>query len=96
MIESIQAGMASASLVEPGQREVAKDTGSGNASPVDTTTISNSSGPRPTWQETSDMTSEEADTTLSWIRQALAGQDASFPHTGLTADRVMQLVGLVA
>jgi hypothetical protein len=98
MIESIQSGAGFlATMTEPVQRETAKD-GAANAlaSPVDTATISESAGQRAACPQISDMTGEEADTALSFVRQSLAGQDATFPHDGLTPERVMQLIGLVA
>lgn len=98
MIESIQSGAGLlATRTEPVQREAAKEGATGCLStPVDMATISESAGQRAACQQTSDMTGEEADTALSFVRQALAGQDATFPHEGLTAERVMRLVGLVA
>jgi len=98
MIESIQSGTGLlATLTDPVQREVGK----GGANTVatdsgDTATISESAGQRAAGTQSVDMTADEAETDLSFVRQALSGQDATFPHDGLSAERVMQLIGMVA
>ena len=98
MIESIQSGTGLlATLTDPVQREAGK----GGANTVatdsgDTATISESAGQRAAGTQSVDMTADEAETDLSFVRQALSGQDATFPHDGLSAERVMQLIGMVA
>ena len=96
MIESVRlAGQTAATLTESWPRETVREGNeAGLAYPVDTATISEGAGQRASWDGTVDMTADEADEALSFVQQAMAGQDVSGLHD-LSAERVMRLVGLL-